>query len=407
MHVPRFLAVAGAAALAVTALGMSSAQADPASTPAVTSLVAVGSDTIQFVADSFATAYNATTPAPANPFASYDATGTTPIETKNDTNCTNIARPNGSGAGINQLAAWIGTSAKVPTKTYGYACVDMARASRNLTASDPNWLTSVLFAHDLITYATNTGGNGTTTAVTDTELTAIYECNASLIPHTPAYPDAPVTWSEVGGTSTDAISPVLPQAGSGTRSQWLTDIGVTTPGSCVVNGTFGGSSIEENEGTNAVFTSAGNPTGWKDVLFPYSGGVYVCQVYTSNCGTINTAEGSLVLRNIDSKAPLTTATPPVINVTGLSAFPAKYIRGLYFVVRNGGSQSAPKVATPTTTGSQWPVDMTPFLGQGNTSGWICGTAAATIIKNYGFATVTNCGSLLNSTATPSPAPVTP
>jgi ABC-type phosphate transport system substrate-binding protein len=389
----RSLVVATAAALAVTGAGMGSALADPASTPPINSIVAVGSDTIQFVADSFSSSYNATSPAPANLFYSWDATNPStgaigdPINLKNDTNCDGTARPDGSGAGIAQLQKLIKTST-----TFGGVneyCVDVARSSRNIQPSDGTGLVSVLFAHDLITYSIVSGGNGVTN-LTDTDLTAIYECNASLINSADS---GPVTWNEVGGASTAAIQPVLPQSSSGTRAQWLLDIGVTTStlGSCVTNGTYAGNLIEENEGTNAVFTSAGN-ANYKNVLFPYSGGAFVCQSTTANCGAKGTVEGSLVLEDIDGKAPLTTATPPVINVTGLSAFPAKYIRGLYFVAKNGNTASSPEVPTPSTP-DPWPIDLTPLLGQGNTSGWICGTAAGTIIKSFGFATVSNCGAL--------------
>jgi hypothetical protein len=156
--------------------------------------------------------------------------------------------------------------------------------------------------------------------------------------------------------------PVLPQSSSGTRSQWLSDIGVTTPGSCVINGSYNGTTIEENEGTNAVYTTA-DPS-YKDVFGIFSGGSDVCQVCTKKCPD---DVGSLVLEDIGGKAPLTSTH--TINVTGLTAFPSKYIRGLYFVTLNAGTASAPKV--PTT-----PIDYTEFLGQGNTSGWICGTTAA-------------------------------
>jgi hypothetical protein len=207
---------------------------------------------------------------------------------------------------------------------------------------------------------------------------------------TPPRTAAPVTWNEVGGTSTDKINPVLPQASSGTRTQWLSDIGVTTLGSCVVNGTFNGNAIEENEGTNAVYTAAGNPTAYKDDLAIFSAGNYVGQAFT-HASTDNV--GTLQLEDIDSKAPLTSTD--TINVTGLTAFPAVYIRGLYQVVLNAGTAAEPKVPTS-------PVSLTAFLGSTTysstgvatyTAGWICGTTAATDIKHFGFATASNCGAL--------------
>ena len=379
MRALRSVILAGVA-VATLAASTSVALADPSSTPAVTAIVATGSDTIQFLADQWSTDYNATSP--TNPFYSWDAvnpsTGATgdTIETKNDSNCS-IARPNGSGAGIAQLEAKLQNTAKTEY------CVDLARASRNIKSTDGTGITSVVFAKDLITYSIYNGGNGVTN-LTDTELTAIYTCNASLI--SSSYSGA-VKWSEVGGTSTDAIVPVLPQASSGTRQQWLSDIGVTTLGSCVVNGAnSSGGVIEENEGPNAEFTSAGNPTGYKDVLFPFSAGSYVCQVDTGKCPN---ATGSLKLEDIDGKAPLTSAN--VINVSGLSAFPAAYIRSLFLVSLNAGTASAPSIPTS-------PINLRAFLGNGDKSGWICGengtsTTAATDIANYGFVVASNCGTL--------------
>ena len=373
MRALRTVILAGAAVAALAA-GTGAALADPSSTPSVTSIVAVGSDTTQYLADQFSTDYDSTSP--TSDFYSWDATNPTTglpgdtIETKNDANCS-ITRPNGSGAGITQLQD------KLKTTNGTDYCVDLSRASRNIKSSDGTGLVSVLFAKDLITYAINSGGHGVAN-LTDTDLTAIYECNASLINSADT---GAVTWSEVGGTSTDAIVPVLPQSSSGTRQQWLSDIGVTTPGSCVVNGAYNGTTIEENEGDNAVFTAAGDPSGYQDVLGIFSAGNYVSQVYTD---AIPDVHGTLQLEDIDSKAPLTSTH--TINTAGLSAFPATYIRGLYFVALNAGTASAP--AVPTT-----PINLVPFLGQGNATGWICGTAAATDIKHYGFATASNCGAL--------------
>jgi ABC-type phosphate transport system substrate-binding protein len=361
-------------AAATLAAGAGAALADPSSSPAVTSIVSVGSDTTQYLSDQFSTDYNKTSP--TNPYDSWDAVNPSTggagdtIKTKNDANCS-LSRPNGSGAGITQLQQ------KLKATNGTDYCVDLARSSRNIKTGDGTGIASVLFAKDLITYATNSGGNGVSN-LTDTDLTAIFECNASLIKSTYS---GPVTWNEVGGTSTDAIVPVLPQSSSGTRSQWLSDIAVTTPGSCVVNGSYNSTTIEENEGTNAVYTSTGNPSGYKDVLGIFSGGSYVSQVYTKYSPD---EHGTLVLQDIDSKAPLTSSN--TINTSGLSAFPATYIRGLYLVTLNAGTASAPKVPTS-------PIDLTKFLGQGNTSGWICGTTAATDIKNFGFATASNCGAL--------------
>jgi ABC-type phosphate transport system substrate-binding protein len=382
----RTVILAGVAAAALAA-GVGSAMADPSSPPSETSIVAVGSDTIEFQSDQAATDYDATSP--TNAFYSWDAVNPSTgaigdtIDTKNDAKC-DIARPDGSGAGIAQLQA------KLKTTDGTQYCVDVARASRNIQASDGTGIVSVLFAHDLITWAANSGGNAVTN-LTDTDLKAIYECNASLINSADS---GPVKWNEVGGSSADAIIPVLPQSSSGTRAQWQTDIGVPNAslGSCVVNGAYNGTAIEENEGTNAVYTSAGDPTGYKDVLAPFSGGDYVCQLDTKKCPD---QHGTETLGEIDGKAPITSAN--VINTSGLSAFPAAYIRGLYYVVFNAGGTGispSPAPAVPNGTNlSGYTINLTKFLGQGNSTGWICGTAGEADTTAFGFATVSNCGAL--------------
>jgi ABC-type phosphate transport system substrate-binding protein len=381
-------------AAATLAASVGSALADPTSPPPVTSIVAVGSDTIEYLGNQFSTDYNKTSP--TNPFYSWDATGTSPIQTKNDTDCTGIVRPNGSGAGITQLEA------KVKTSVSGYYCVDLARASRNIESTDGTGIVSVLFAHDLITWSGNSGGNQPTN-LSSADLKAIYLCDAQDI--SSSNPDAPVTWSEVGGTGSDAIVPVLPQTSSGTRKQWLIDLNgggsaaPLTPGSCVINGTYGsgGTPIEENEGTNAVFTAAGwsgtsTPNAYKDIVFPFSGGSYVCQKAATYCPN---SIGSLGLENIDGKTPLNSSG--TINVSGSTPFGSVYIRGLYLVALNAGTAAKPAVPNGTNL-TGYSINLTKFLGQGDKSGWICGasgtsTTAATDIVDYGFATVANCGAL--------------
>lgn len=385
MRALRTLILAGVAAAALTA-GVGSALADTSPAPAENSIVATGSDTIEFQSDTASTQYNATSP--ANPFYSWDAVNPTTgaigdtIDTKNDPNC-EIARPDGSGAGIAQLQA------KIKTSDGTENCVDLARASRNIQSSDGAGIVSVLFAQDLITWSANSGGNAVSN-LSDTDLKAIYTCNASLISSADS---GPVTWAEVGGSSSDAIVPVLPQSNSGTRAQWLTDLGLTnsTIGSCVVNGTFDGALIEENEGTNAVYTAAGNPTGYKDVLSPFSAGDYVCQLDTKNCPD---QHGTEVLGQIDDSDPIVSN---VINTSGLSAFPGQYIRGLYYVALNAGGtgvSGSPAPAVPNGSNlSGYTTNLVPFLGQGNSSGWICGTAGEKVTTDFGFATTPNCGAL--------------
>lgn len=401
MRALRSMAVAAVAATALTIGVGAAAYADPPSgtIPATSDIVAVGSDTIQAVADGFSTDWNSnqapTHTVPPNVY-SWDAVNPVthqPGDTINSKgtastqpNCT-MTRPNGSGGGISQVELKIKTSD-------GHYCVDLARASRVLKAGDGSDLMSVLLATDLITVAETSNSNGvgatfgtSTNANGQTILKAIYECNASEI--SSSFPNAPVTWAEIGGTGTnknDAIVPVLPQANSGTRQTFLSDISVTTPGSCVKNGSFNGTTIEENEGTNAVFTSSA------DTLFPYSGGVYVCQVFTLACSD---QHGTEVLQNINGKAPLTSSH--TINVSGLSAFPSAFQRGLYFVFLNGFTAS-PQTCTDTSTSfphSCVPDYLKPLIG--GTAPWVCGTTAASDDAKFGFVKSGNCGTLTSNT----------
>ncbi len=342
MRALRVVALAGVAAAALVGVAAGAASADPpaGTVPATTDIVAVGSNTTQALFDLWSTHYNATSPTAK--FYSFDATGSATIQTKNDPACANIARPNGSSGGINALNTGTQTAD-------GNYCVDVARSSRQLTSSDGS-VASVLLAHDGITWAANSTGNSVAN-LTVAQLAAIYNCTDTK-------------WNQVGGTSTATIVPVLPQANSGTRSTFLSDIGVSTPGTCVVNGD-GSQAIEENEGTNAAFTG----TNAANVLVPFSIGSYISQV---DLGTSTNQVGSLTPRQIQGIAPTTgTGTSTIIN----KSFP--FIRGLFAVVR----------------GSSVPAYLQPLLGNSNSAGWVCGSTAAADIASQGFLTVPNCGTL--------------
>ncbi len=357
----KFLRTAGVAAGAtagILALGVGSATADPPTgvTPAATSIVAVGSDTTQAVADQLSLDYNAQVPAPVNKFYSWDATGSTTITPK--AGCTSITRPNGSGAGIAAL--------KAGAKTGASFCIDIARSSRGPAAGDGSngALAFVAFAKDAVTWSANRTTNAPAT-LSITQLKAIYSCNAALLG---TGKTGRVTWNEVGGTSTAAVVPVIPQSASGTRSFFLSKIGVTTLGSCVIPTN---NSVEENEGINAIFktTSAVNE------VFPYSVAVYLAQsVHNHGAGT----QGNLVLKRINNVAPTTgTGTSTTIN----PAFPLS--RSVYNVVRDNG----------TTT--HVPTSLQALLGKGSSTGFVCTNAKAKAdVTSYGFLPLgANCGSV--------------
>jgi ABC-type phosphate transport system substrate-binding protein len=369
------IVVTGAVMAAALGVGIGTALADPSASPATTDIVGVGSDTTTFLFNQFSTDYNGTISSTTPHLYSWNATGSTTIQSKGtagtDTNCA-ITRPNGSGAGISTLSKGL-------LAADGNPCVDFARSSRATTSSDPTGFVFDAFARDAITWsASSTGHAPSGASLTLAQLGEIYSCNNT------ATTDGGWRWSDFfTGASTDEIVPILPQTGSGTRAQFLTDIGVTTPGACVINGTYNGAVIEENEGTNAVF-SASNAA---DQVFPFSIGAYISEVYTK---TVTAQQpGSLVPEDLTNGttavAPIKTTTSPVSINTGL---PSTAYRLLYNVVKNG-----------STTGTALPSYLVPVFGNTTQAGWICSsTAAATDIKNFGFLTLSssNCGALTTS-----------
>lgn len=386
MRALRSIAVAGVAFAAIAA-SIGGASADPTVAPKTTDLVFVGSDTITPLFDQWSTDFNAT--APTNKMYSWDATGSANIQTKgtagtnppttsSDPNCY-IPRPNGSSAGISQLTKGALTHDSKP-------CVDGSRSSRALKSSDGTGLAAVALGRDIITQSFVKGGNALA-SLDDGELTAIFSCDASQVPTGDRVTgqtygvNAPVTWKELaGGTSTDQIVPVLPQAGSGTLATWESDLKLkwTTAPACIVNGksTVDGSLIEENEGTNSEFTTAN--THAKDVVFGYSAGVYLGETvfHTNPQGA-----GNMALGEIDGKSAITTAG----NALNISGFPGTYVRTLYAVVKSSGA-------------SPWiPTNLQPLLGAGNQTGFNCKGSSTTKgtgpydLAQQGFAPAVVCG----------------
>ncbi|TDV53657.1 hypothetical protein [Actinophytocola oryzae] len=212
----RSCAVVAIGAAAALSLGLGSATADPhlldngssdpaGFVPSSDDLVGTGSDTIQFVTDLLARGYNAQG---GVRIASYDATNpttglpggniilrdpnqdTTPAEppVANGDDIV-IARPNGSGAGITTLI--------------NNTNVDFARSSRPSNGTNAeDALAFIPFASDGLSYIVD-DFSFVPTNFTAADLRDVYTCQL------PGY------------------SAKLPQAGSGTRSFFLQQIGVT------------------------------------------------------------------------------------------------------------------------------------------------------------------------------------
>ncbi|MFC4499776.1 MULTISPECIES: substrate-binding domain-containing protein [Streptomyces] len=314
------------AAFGVAALGLgilaAPASADPTSATDYRQLAGVGSDTTQDVMNGLG---DVITNANGKVIASWDATGTTPITTK--VNCS-IARPNGSSAGITALNNDINA---------GTGCIDFARSSRGPADTSTNDLTFIPYAKDGVTYATDLGST-VPTNLTKTQLASIYtNC----------------TYTDASG-NVITVAPLLPQTGSGTRTFWLSAIGLTDSqvGSCVTQG------VQEHNGE--AITAANQ-------LMPYSIAQWIAQ--GKGITGVDNRRGESRLRSINSLAPTTgSGTALALNLN----FDAGFLRNVYNVVPTGKLSNAVIADT--------------FVGAASK---VCSNSAT--ITNYGFGALTDCG----------------
>ncbi|MEV6175140.1 hypothetical protein AB0L99_43960 [Streptomyces sp. NPDC051954] len=305
----------GAVALGLGALAAPAAYADPSPVTDLRQLAGGGSDTTQDVLNGLG---DVVTNANGKVIASWNATGSATITTKAKAECTDIARPNGSSAGIDALRTAVDG---------GTGCFDFARSSRGPVDSSTTDLTWIKYAKDAVTWA-KPAGSGLRDNLTAGELKSIYEC----------------TLTSLDGV---ALTPILPQANSGTRQFFLQSINVTTPGSCVQQG------VQENDGT--VLDTAGD-------IVPFSVAQYIAQENL----VVEPRLGDAVLGSINGVAPRNAADGS-LNV----AFPLA--RDVYNVV-------------PTNKLATQPIAET-FVGSGSK---VCAEDAT--IATYGFGSLgDDCG----------------
>jgi hypothetical protein len=225
--------------------------------------------------------------------------------------------------------------------------------------------------------------------VTAAQLNAIYSANTG----------ACLTWSDVGGTGTATIVPALPQASSGTRTFFLAAIGVTTPGTCTVNGSIdipGDANnpvlLEENTGTSVGGTTSSARTGNAyffannpNSIFPYSAADWIAQEAApagGGHGSTGFGHGAVTeTKKISGISPITTGSPDTINTKFTTGTATKvFTRIVYNVVPNVGTTSAPAIASGAITTIFGP------------TGVVCSDAAT--IKSWGFLTLgSDCGFL--------------
>ena len=408
MRILKTLVASGAVAAVATVMAVAPASAEPINphtgklvTPSAWDIVGVGSESTTFVVGGITYAYDKAikTNTPATPYIySWDAV---PPNNMNNTTqqivvkqgCKKNARPNGSSAGVSALVGGYGnTSYSYKGKKHTVPCIDFARSSRPRKSTDPAFakggVAFVTMAGDAVTYAsTNLKGESTNVPqnLNQAQLKEIFGCT---VPAKGGFKAN--TWGALLGSkakgATQAIDPILPQAGSGTLSFWaITALGLTvdTEPTC---GTAKSLTVpnqpEENEGTSKVFLKGGKPN--PNVIYPFSIASFVAQGYHSaKCGHKPTKtqnifgcdiNGIFGLNGISRIAP-TVKGPGGLPVTNPKWNSTPFHRFLFNVVPYA-----------TNTKDHIPAYLEKFFGR---TGYFC--KSTTILKNYGDEPTAACG----------------
>ncbi|MYV98801.1 substrate-binding domain-containing protein [Streptomyces sp. SID3343] len=267
--------VLGTAAAAMALVVGSSAGANAAT------YVNAGSDTLQNVTRALTTQY--TTLGGTNNWITVDAGKAAGSVTTGKAACnTNYgagksAWPNGSGDGINALLAErAGTNAN---------CLSFARSSRGpkVGSIPENSLTFTKVAGDAITWATKKPG--VPNNLTQQQIKEIYNCTIT-------------NWNQIpGSTASGVIQKHIPQAGSGTRSEFIARVLGGADPTLPAGGACASTVIQtaqENRGDAPQITSI-------DAIIPYS---KAAQGEQTNPATgVGNHTNGFVLGNIDGIAP--------------------------------------------------------------------------------------------------------
>lgn len=209
------------AALAASAIALSAPTAsaalpfDPTFTPATTDLVGVGSDTTEismhYLAEGVEGIPGFNEGRSTGRIASFQAGGGGEITIPGGTT---ISRPNGSGAGKGRLYG----ANNLPE-------IDFARSSSGLNdAERAAGLQNFPFAVDGLKLAvSNSVASHAPASISAADMVRIYEGSVT-------------NWSEIGGQP-GVIKPLIPQAGSGTRSFFVSQLQAANGGVAVTLGT--------------------------------------------------------------------------------------------------------------------------------------------------------------------------
>ena len=276
---------AGLTALALGAV-VAPAQADPTAGTFGT-LVGLGSDTTQAVVGGLATAIG------GNILASYDATGSATVVTH--AGGAAVPRANNSGGGRDLLRVAIGqtetaaipvfNSSPVTVATSDVAgTVQFARSSGgagSADVADDGVLTYIPFAVDAVSYAT--APNSVIPAdLTKAQIVSIFKGEYTQVVAGGGNPThlEGAGYTLQAGEAATAISTFLPAPGSGTRSYWLGQMGITEAN--ISAGTypnlrdhdFAGAAVQEHQGASLVSGTDAQDAG---AIAPFSIAQWVAQ----------------------------------------------------------------------------------------------------------------------------------
>lgn len=331
--------------------------------PVANSYAIVGSDTLEDVVNGLVNGTNITgsyvrSTVNGNTAGSYDATGTVYVQTK--TSGVRFGRPNGSGDGIKALsrsidgAAYTSGTAGAPTGVTITDQVDIARSSSNNSSNTPantsGDLLFVPFGRDAIAYAYSSGSDAGLQTLTASQLKSLYECTVRTI----------------NGVT---VTPVIPQAGSGTRKDFLSKIGSSETGLLTLDET--GGCVQVGQEHDATVLTAAN------MVMPMSASRWVAM----NTGASYNKMGTAAIAGVADvgAAPVTgTGTSMVPNPTYYAN--STWGRDTYLVVEYARVNSSdPKYDAGLAT----LMDPTIANSLANTSSVIAGQAGS-VKKKYGF-----------------------
>ena len=358
------LGVVAALAVVGVAFGVAApASADPTPSGTIKPLVGVGSDTTENLVNGLATVVTT--------LGSYDATGSATIQTR--TGGPSFNRPNGSGNGQKALTASINPNGtdKWPASTGVDVSgqIDFARSSSSPSGSLPGTqLTFIPFARDAVSFAVSAASD----FPRDIALGSSSQDNISPAPFTlrNIYRGTVTTYADSNFGSV-TIRPLLPQTGSGTRSFWIGQLGLTE-GQITAGGvaTDLGNTVQEHNGT--FVTGAGD-------IVPFSVAQYIQQGnYASLPTTVVERRGNIQLGSIGTIKPYVPSTGGGIEIN--ATFP---VTRLVFNV----------VQTSRLTGTS-AADLQLQAAFSGTGSAVCSASAT--IKQYGFGTI---GGLCGNTTT--------